>query len=240
VPPRPRSSGQRRARAPPAGKRSLDLLWAGRWSRWPSALACGIASPRSDRNTPLAEAVARLRLALITMLRVFVLIALASLVWVPIGVWVGTAPRARADRAADRAVHGRVSGEPAVSRSRCRHRDLEAQSRYLAEPADDPRHPVVHPVQRDRRRRGDPGRAALRGAELRRRGWLWWRKVALPGVLPFYVTGAITASGGSWNAASSPRSRQLGRHLSGARARRLYRRGDRRPATFTASCSASR
>ncbi|MFI4891713.1 MAG: ABC transporter permease subunit, partial [Steroidobacterales bacterium] len=33
------------------------------------------------------------------------------------------------------------------------------------------------------------------------KGWLWWRKVALPGVLPFYVTGAITASGGSWNAA---------------------------------------
>jgi NitT/TauT family transport system permease protein len=33
------------------------------------------------------------------------------------------------------------------------------------------------------------------------RGWLWWRRVALPGVLPYYVTGAITASGGSWNAA---------------------------------------
>ena len=32
------------------------------------------------------------------------------------------------------------------------------------------------------------------------RGWQWWRKVALPGVFPFYVTGAITASGGSWNA----------------------------------------
>ena len=32
------------------------------------------------------------------------------------------------------------------------------------------------------------------------RGWLWWRKVALPGVFPFYVTGAITASGGAWNA----------------------------------------
>jgi NitT/TauT family transport system permease protein len=35
---------------------------------------------------------------------------------------------------------------------------------------------------------------------LRIGGWLWWRKVALPGVLPYYVTGAITASGGSWNA----------------------------------------
>jgi NitT/TauT family transport system permease protein len=32
------------------------------------------------------------------------------------------------------------------------------------------------------------------------KGWLWWRKVALPAVFPFYVTGAITASGGAWNA----------------------------------------
>jgi NitT/TauT family transport system permease protein len=32
------------------------------------------------------------------------------------------------------------------------------------------------------------------------RGWLWWRRVALPAVFPFYVTGAITASGGAWNA----------------------------------------
>ncbi|HYB11399.1 MAG TPA: ABC transporter permease subunit [Alphaproteobacteria bacterium] len=31
-------------------------------------------------------------------------------------------------------------------------------------------------------------------------GWLWWRKVMLPGVFPYYVTGAITASGGAWNA----------------------------------------
>ncbi|MBU6444754.1 MAG: ABC transporter permease subunit, partial [Alphaproteobacteria bacterium] len=37
-------------------------------------------------------------------------------------------------------------------------------------------------------------------ANLRIGGWLWWRKVALPVVFPYYVTGAITASGGSWNA----------------------------------------
>ena len=41
---------------------------------------------------------------------------------------------------------------------------------------------------------------------LQLKGWLWWRKVALPAVFPYYVTGAITASGGSWNAASSPKS----------------------------------
>jgi len=33
------------------------------------------------------------------------------------------------------------------------------------------------------------------------KGWLWWKTVGLPAVMPYYVTGAITASGGSWNAA---------------------------------------
>lgn len=30
--------------------------------------------------------------------------------------------------------------------------------------------------------------------------WLWWRKLILPGIFPYYVTGAMTAAGGSWNA----------------------------------------
>jgi NitT/TauT family transport system permease protein len=38
------------------------------------------------------------------------------------------------------------------------------------------------------------------GENLGVHGWLWWRRIALPAVFPFYVTGAITASGGSWNA----------------------------------------
>ena len=32
------------------------------------------------------------------------------------------------------------------------------------------------------------------------RSWQWWRQVILPGIFPYYVTGAFTASGGSWNA----------------------------------------
>lgn len=31
------------------------------------------------------------------------------------------------------------------------------------------------------------------------RGWLWWRKLILPAIFPYYVTGAITAAGGAWN-----------------------------------------
>ncbi|MDI9819542.1 MULTISPECIES: ABC transporter permease subunit [unclassified Legionella] len=32
------------------------------------------------------------------------------------------------------------------------------------------------------------------------RGWQWWKRLALPGIFPFYITGAITAAGGAWNA----------------------------------------
>lgn len=31
------------------------------------------------------------------------------------------------------------------------------------------------------------------------KGWLWWRKLILPGIFPYYVTGAITAAGNAWN-----------------------------------------
>jgi NitT/TauT family transport system permease protein len=37
-------------------------------------------------------------------------------------------------------------------------------------------------------------------ANLQIGGRQWWRQVVLPGVFPYYVTGAITASGGCWNA----------------------------------------
>jgi NitT/TauT family transport system permease protein len=31
-------------------------------------------------------------------------------------------------------------------------------------------------------------------------GWLRWRKLFLPCIFPYYVTGAMTAAGGAWNA----------------------------------------
>ncbi len=45
-----------------------------------------------------------------------------------------------------------------------------------------------------------PAELRAAGTNFRVHGWLWWRRIALPAVLPYYVTGAITASGGSWNA----------------------------------------
>jgi NitT/TauT family transport system permease protein len=45
-----------------------------------------------------------------------------------------------------------------------------------------------------------PAELALAARGLKVRGRVWWRRVALPGVFPYMVTGLITASGGAWNA----------------------------------------
>jgi NitT/TauT family transport system permease protein len=181
-------------------RRGLDLLWllviAG-------AVVLGlwhIVAVVVTHTSP-HEALHVSGLALITMFRVFFLIGLASLVWVPIGVWVGLRPRAAqivqpiaqfmaafpANLLFPLAVFGIVSWQldPDIWLSPLM---ILGTQWYI----------LFNVIA---------GASAL-PAELRYasenfgvKGWLWWRKVALPGVLPFYVTGAITASGGSWNAA---------------------------------------
>ena len=137
---------------------------------------------------------------LLTLTRVLVLIALASLVWVPIGVWIGLRPRLATT--------------------------LQPVAQFLAAfPAN-----VVFPVAVVAivSLRLDPniwlsplmilgtqwyilfnviaGASAIptdlrdAAALFRISSWSWWRKVGIPAILPYYVTGALTAAGGSWNA----------------------------------------
>jgi NitT/TauT family transport system permease protein len=141
-----------------------------------------------------------LLLGLATLIRVVVLIAVASVIWVPIGVWVGT--------------HPRVANM------------VQPVAQFLAAFPANLLFPIFVSVIVVWRL--DPniwlsplmilgtqwyilfnviaGASALPaelracGANFRVRGWLWWRRIALPAVFPYYVTGAITASGGSWNA----------------------------------------
>jgi NitT/TauT family transport system permease protein len=40
----------------------------------------------------------------------------------------------------------------------------------------------------------------LAASNLGLRRLLWWRRLILPAIFPAYVTGAVTAAGGSWNA----------------------------------------
>jgi len=45
-----------------------------------------------------------------------------------------------------------------------------------------------------------PRDLTLAAANFGVRGWQWWRRLILPSIFPFYITGAITAAGGAWNA----------------------------------------
>jgi NitT/TauT family transport system permease protein len=45
-----------------------------------------------------------------------------------------------------------------------------------------------------------PGDLREAAAVYKLKSWAWWRDFALPGIFPYYITGALTASGGSWNA----------------------------------------
>jgi NitT/TauT family transport system permease protein len=135
-----------------------------------------------------------------TLARVVVLIAVASLIWVPIGVWVGTRPRAAlfvqpvaqflaafpANLLFPIVVSGIVAWQlnPNVWLSPLMI--LGTQWYILFN--------VIAGAA------AIPAELRAVAVNLRVRGWLWWRRIALPAVLPYYVTGAITASGGSWNA----------------------------------------
>jgi NitT/TauT family transport system permease protein len=180
--------------------RSLDLLWV-LLVVLAVVLALWHIVAVVIRNTPPAEALHVAGLAVITMLRVFILIALASLVWVPIGVWVGLRPRAAeivqpiaqfmaafpANLLFPIAVYGIVTWKLNADIWLSPLMILGTQWYLLFN--------VIAGAS------AFPAELRHAAANFGVKGWLWWREVALPGVLPFYVTGAITASGGSWNAA---------------------------------------
>ncbi|MGA7233263.1 MAG: ABC transporter permease subunit [Xanthobacteraceae bacterium] len=135
-----------------------------------------------------------------TLARVVVLIAIASLIWVPIGVWVGTRPRAAlfvqpvaqflaafpANLLFPIVVSGIVAWQLNPNIWLSPLMILGTQWYILFN--------VIAGAA------AIPAELRAVAVNLRVRGWLWWRRIALPAVLPYYVTGAITASGGSWNA----------------------------------------
>jgi NitT/TauT family transport system permease protein len=137
---------------------------------------------------------------LITLLRVAVLIALASLIWVPIGVWVGLRPRVAS---IVQPVAQFLAAFPTnllfgvvVSAIVIFHLTPDIWLSPL----------MILGTQWYILFNVIVGASAVSpdlryaGQNLGLKGWLWWKRLALPAVFPFYVTGAITAAGGSWNA----------------------------------------
>jgi NitT/TauT family transport system permease protein len=200
----------------PEASRAVDGLWlalvglaaaAAVWFLWSFLV----------RTLDWRDAAVAFGYGLATLARVSILIALTSLIWVPIGVWIGLRP-AWAER-------------------------LQPIAQFLAAFPANVLFPFVVVVIVALR--ADPniwlsplmvlgtqwyilfnviaGASAIPG-DLKEaagifgvRGWQWWRQVALPAIFPYYVTGAITASGGSWNASIVAESVTWGdKHLEAA------------------------
>jgi NitT/TauT family transport system permease protein len=140
-------------------------------------------------------------LGLFTLLRVLVLIILATLIWVPIGVWLGLRPvwARRAQPLAQflAAFPANLLFPPVVLFIVYFHLSADIWLTPLMILGTQ-WYILFNVVAGAAAFPGDLREAAN---NFRVGGWLWWRKVMIPGILPYYVTGAITASGGSWNAA---------------------------------------
>ncbi|MFC5547778.1 ABC transporter permease [Massilia aerilata] len=139
-------------------------------------------------------------LGLATLTRVMLLIGLASLFWVPVAVWIGLRPRYS--------------------------QRVQAVAQFLAAFPVNLMFPLVVFLMVSLHLNPNiwlsplmvfgtqwyilfnvvagastiPTELRLAADNLGLQGWLRWKRVYLPAVFPAYVTGAITASGGSWNA----------------------------------------
>ena len=184
------------ARAP---ARLVDALWGATLAALAGVALVGTVRYLA-RELGMADVFIALGLGFATLLRVVVLIALASAVWVPIGVAVGQRPRLAAA--------------------------VQPLAQFLAAfPANLLFPPAVFLIVNFRL---DPdvwlsplmilgtqwyvlfnviaGASAFptdlreAAATFRLRGWTRWRAAILPGIFPYFVTGALTATGGCWNA----------------------------------------
>ncbi|MBS1208240.1 MAG: sulfonate transporter permease [Proteobacteria bacterium] len=135
-----------------------------------------------------------------TMLRVLVLIALSALLWVPVGVWVGMNPR-WAGRL--QAVAQFMAAFPAnlmfpVAVMLIVHFHLHPDIWLSPLMVLGTQWYILFNVIAGAS--GIPTELRYAAHNLGLSGWLKWRRYLLPAVFPSFVTGAITASGGSWNA----------------------------------------
>ncbi|MFD6159723.1 ABC transporter permease [Nocardia sp. NPDC060256] len=185
--------------ASPVRRRAGDLVFA-------AVVAAGVAyggyrvADYIESTAGFGEVGHAFGLGFLTLLRVIVLLVFATIVWVPIGVWIGLNPKV--SRLAQPVVQVLASfpanflfpfitavlvwSGASLNWAGTILMALGAQWYILfnviagasAVPTD--------------------LREAAANLQLPRK--LWWRRLILPAIFPSYVTGGITAAGGAWNA----------------------------------------
>jgi NitT/TauT family transport system permease protein len=179
--------------------RAVDYLWyalliAG--ATWVSGRVIQLIAPHlamADVRTAVID-------GLITLIRVAILIALASAIWVPVGVIVGLRPRLA------QFIQPVAQFLAAFPANLLFPIAVVAIVRYSLSPniwlsplmiLGTQWYILFNVIAGASAFPGDFREAA---ATFHIRGWNWWREVILPAIFPYYVTGALTASGGAWNA----------------------------------------
>jgi len=179
----------------------LAALLRESWAALPDDLAAACALPMVPAGkVAWADVLECIWLGLMTTLRVVIWITVSTLVWTPIGVWIGLRPRVAqfvqpvAQFAAafpanllfpvavvlisNFALPQSLFQAPLMVLGAQWYILFNVIAGTVAIPNDLKEAAMVHGL----------------------RGWAWWRKLIIPAIFPAFVTGGITASGGSWNA----------------------------------------
>ena len=166
---------------------------------WLAFDAVHIAKEIRTDMTP-AEMLHVLWLGVLTLLRVTAMSVIATLIWTPIGVWIGLRPRVAriaqplAQIAASFPVNMTfpfmvfffISAHISINFGSVLLMALGTQWYILFNVIAG-----AMAIPTDLREA-----AALFGL----RGWGLWKRLIIPAIFPFWVTGALTAAGGAWNA----------------------------------------
>ena len=194
-----RQAPRRRRETNPQLDRRLDQAWLGVVAAL-GALGAAAVVYYVVEHLSWQDVLTAVGLGFLTLIRVLVLIAIASLIWVPVGVWIGLRP-AWAERV--QALAQILAAFPAnvlFPFAVVAIVALKLDPNIWLSPL------MVLGTQWYILFNVIAGASALPGdlreaaSVYRLRSWTWWRTFALPGIFPYYVTGALTASGGSWNA----------------------------------------
>jgi NitT/TauT family transport system permease protein len=183
-----------------ARSRRTDRLWFGvlalvvAWAAWRIVTFCHAG------HLGLGDVGVALLMGVFTMLRVSVLMVIATAIWVPLGVIIGLRPKLA------RSMGAAAQFLAAFPANLFYPIFVVLIVRYSLNPDIWLTPLIILGTQWYIAFNVIAGAAAFPGdlqeaaKNFRVGGWLWWRRVILPGIFPYFVTGAITASGGSWNA----------------------------------------
>ncbi len=192
----PRGTGAEQERP----SRGTDLVFGAAvavvvaWAAWRVVAFCAAA------HLTFGDLGSAFVLGLYTLVRVMILMSLATLVWVPLGVLIGLNPRW------SRVMGGAAQFLAAFPANLFYPIFVVVIVRHALNPDVWLTPLIILGTQWYIAFNVIAGAAAYPGdlqeaaKNFRVGGLLWWRRVILPGIFPYFVTGAITASGGCWNA----------------------------------------